>query len=173
MDDLVFRGFLQKQFEEGMGLARQSDLLELVPVSGDTPRKYIARFRCKGLVRNADGVAEHSDFHVGIHFLDDYLRRVEPFQLLTWLLPPNAWHPNINAPAICIGKVTPGTSLVDLLYRLFEVITYQKVTPREDDALNRVACQWARRNRDRFPIDRRPLKRRSLKLRVEPAETET
>jgi len=173
MADLVFEGFLRKQFEEGMALARQSDLLELIPVSGDPARRYIARFRCKGLVRNPDGVAEHNDFHVGVHFLDDYLRRVDPFQLLTWLLPPHAWHPNVNAPAICIGKVTPGTSLVDLLYRLFEVITYNKVTPREDDALNRVACQWARRNRDRFPIDRRPLKRRSLKLRVETASAET
>ena len=173
MADRIIEGFLGKQFEEGMKLARESDLLELIPVSGAPPRRYIARFRCKGLVCDQGNTAEHDDFHVGIHFLEDYLRRVEPFQLLTWLSPPNVWHPNINAPAACIGKVTPGTPLVDLLYRLFEVITYNKVTAREDDALNNAACQWARHNRDRFPVDRRPLKRRPLRLRVETASAET
>jgi hypothetical protein len=58
--------------------------------------------------------------------------------------------------------------LVDLLYQVYEILTYQKLTPREDDALNKEACHWARANQKRFPIDRRPLKRRSLALEVEP-----
>ena len=33
---------------------------------------------------------------------------------------------------------------------------------REDDALNREACAWARHHADRYPVDRRPLKRRTL-----------
>jgi hypothetical protein len=81
--------------------------------------------------------------------------------VLTWLAPRDIWHPNISAdaPVICVGRLAPGTALVDLLYQLFEVITWNKVTMREDDALNRAACQWARRNGHRFPVDRRPLKR--------------
>ena len=38
-------------------------------------------------------------------------------------------------------------------------ISYENVTMREDDALNRPVCAWARRNRERFPIDSRPIKR--------------
>jgi hypothetical protein len=42
------------------------------------------------------------------------------------------------------------------------------MTPREDDALNRAACQWARSNMHLFPIDSRPLKRRDLPVGVTP-----
>jgi hypothetical protein len=79
------------------------------------------------------------------------------------------FHPNISdkAPFICVGKLAPNTPLVDILYQCFEIITYNKVTMREDDALNTEACVWARENQHRFPIDRRPLKRRALDLEVE------
>jgi hypothetical protein len=60
-------------------------------------------------------------------------------------------------------------SLVDLLFQCFEVITYQKVTMREDDALNHAACAWAREHQQRFPIDRRPLKwRRPEQVAIAP-----
>lgn len=48
--------------------------------------------------------------------------------------------------------------------QVFDIITWNKVTLREDDALNTAACQWARRHPDRFPVDRRLLKRRRLAL---------
>lgn len=35
---------------------------------------------------------------------------------------------------------------------------------REDDALNKPACVWARAHRDRFPLDRRPLKRGGFQI---------
>jgi hypothetical protein len=37
----------------------------------------------------------------------------------------------------------------------------------EQDALNPDACQWARANLARLPIDARPLKRRPLALRLD------
>lgn len=77
------------------------------------------------------------------------------------------WHPNIRAPFVCIGPVVPGTGLVDLVHRLFDVITFKNVTMREDNALNKEACLWARRHIDLFPVDRRPLKRRTLNLGIE------
>jgi hypothetical protein len=149
-----------------MALASESDLLTLAPVSWPADR-YIAQFRCTGLVEEPTrAIAEWNCFEVGIWFPASYLRVADPFQVLTWLGPGNVWHPNIanDAPAICIGRLAPGTSLVDILYQVFEVITWNKVTMREDDALNRAACQWARRHRDRFPVDRRPLKRRAPTL---------
>ena len=94
---------------------------------------------------------------------------MDPSQLLTWFGPPNVFHPNISdrGPFICVGRLSPGTSLVDIIYQVFEIVTYSKVTMREDDSLNKAACAWARQNKFRFPIDKRPLKRRSLKLEVE------
>ena len=64
-----------------------------------------------------------------------------------------------DQPLICIGHLTPGTSLVDILYQLFDILTYQKYNPREDDSLNKAPVRGRARAEHRFPIDRRPLKR--------------
>ena len=169
MSDAILRSFLERQFEEGLELARASDLLVLSPLSGSPPNRYVATFHCKGLVRKPDGgIEEANRFNVGIWFPSDYLRRAEPAQVLTWMGPGRVFHPNISdvAPFICVGRLSPGTPLVDILYQVFEIVTYNKVTMREDDALNRAACVWARDNQHRFPVDSRPLKRRKLDLQV-------
>ncbi len=161
--DKVFEGFLTHQYQEGMALAAASDLFELAPLHGSPPQHYLARFFCKGLTRSQDGnICEATRFEVGIWFPSDYLRHVQSLFILTWLNPQEIWHPNISntAPMMCIGPITPGTPLTDLIYRAFEVITWNKLTMREHDALNADACVWARHNPDRFPVDRRPLKRR-------------
>lgn len=163
--DAVYEAFLARQYAEGMALARESDLLELEPLDGMPPCRYLAQFRCTGLVRLPHGrVIESDRFEVGIWFPSDYLRRAEPWQILTWLGPRRVFHPNIGdrMPLICVGRLKPGTWLVDLLYQCFEIITYQKVTMREDDALNTAACAWAREHQQLFPIDRRPLKWRAV-----------
>ena len=170
MTDQVLKGWLRSQFEAGMRLAEQSDLLDLTPLNASFPERYIAHFRCKGLVRVDDGsISEADSFLVGIWFPEDYLRSRDPFlpyRVLTWLGPRGIWHPNISNkhPVICVGRLQPGTGLVQILYQVFEIITYNKVTMVESDALNTEACAWARRNKDRFPVDRRPLKRRRLNL---------
>jgi len=167
--DQIFEAFLETQLEQGMALARASDLLELVPVDVPPHQRYVARYRCRGLVRRSDGdIAESDRFEVGIWFPDDYLRRVDPYQILWWLEPQNVWHPNISdkAPAICLGHLGPATSLVDLLYQVFEIITYHKYSTA--DSLNRGAAAWARQNQHRFPIDTRPLKRRVVTLDLSP-----
>ena len=168
MADRVLETFLARQREEGLALAAQSDLLTLIPVGSPTDR-YLVEFRCKGLIERGPGdVAEANQFLVGVCFPANYLRAANPFRVLTWLGPHNVWHPNISdtAPFICIGRLAAGTGLVDILYQLFEVISWNKVTMREDDALNLAACQWARRHRDRFPVDRRPLKRRPVGVKT-------
>ncbi len=162
MTDRILEAFLTRQQDDGLALASESDLLTLAPI-GQPATRYVAEFTCTGLVEQSPGeIAEAERFAVGIWFSSTYLRVADPFQVLTWLGPRNIWHPNISAtaPAICVGRLAPGTGLVDILYQVFEIITWNKVTMREDDALNRAACQWARQHRDRFPVDRRPLKRR-------------
>jgi hypothetical protein len=158
--DPVYHAFLTRQSEEARALAATSDLIELVPLGPAPADRYLARFGCTGLVRRGDRVLEAGHFEIGIWFPTDYLRRADPAQVLTWLGPFDVFHPNIShrLPFICIGRLSPGTALVDLVYQCFEIITWQKVTMREDDALNPGACGWAREHRARLPVDRRPLK---------------
>jgi hypothetical protein len=173
MQDKILNAFLARQFEEGMALARESDLVELVPIGSHPPQRYLARFRCRGLCRQTGGAVAEMDYaEVGIYFPDDYLRRTDPYQILMWLGPPNVWHPNISdkAPVVCLGRLGPGTRLVDIVYQLFEIVTYKRFAT--DDALNHDAAAWARQHQDRFPVDPRPLKRRALSLRVEPAASQ-
>jgi hypothetical protein len=168
MADRILEAFLTRQQAAGLALAEESDLLDLLPI-GSPADRYLVELRCRGLVERSPGdVIEAERFQIGIRFPSTYLRTANPFQVLTWLGPHNVWHPNISAtdPVICIGRLAPGTELVDILYQVFEIVTWNKVTMREDDALNAAACQWARRHGDRFPVDRRPLKRRRMPLRV-------
>ena len=180
MSDPIFSSFLGRQRDEGMSLARSSDILELFavfqhPLPPHLPVGYRAVFHCSGLVRDpVAGVVPADHFEVGIRFPFDYLRRADPGQVLCLLHPRNVWHPNValHAPFICAGRLPPGTSLVDILYQVFEILTWRKFAL--GDPLNPEASQWARDNLDRglFPTDPRPLKRRSLGLRLEAAQAE-
>jgi hypothetical protein len=165
MLDTIFALFLEHQLSEAMLLARESDLLAIDPV---TPQHIAVQLRCKGLVKNrSNAIVMANCFTIGIYIPSDFLRRANPYEVVTWLGPMDVFHPNIRPPAICIGHLTPGTPVTDIIYRVFQIITFQKVTMREDDALNFEACAWARQNRRLLPVDARPLKRRALDLEVE------
>lgn len=169
--DRILELFLERQHDEAAALTAASDLVSVQPLGGPLSTRYIVHFRCTGLVEAAPGTIEEANgFAVGVWFAPDYVRRADPWQTLTWLGPHNVFHPNISGTAalICIGQITPGTPLVDLVMRCFEVITFKKVTMREDDALNKGACAWAREHQARFPIDARPLKRRAITISVRP-----
>jgi hypothetical protein len=167
--DLILNAFLEQQFQEGLALAKTSDVLELspLPLSGGPPTHYIARFSCTGVLRQKDGgiVPTRAQFHVGLTFPADYLRRIDPLRIATWLGPMNVVHPNIRPPFVCLGRVKPGTTLVDLLYQLYEIITY--VNWASHDYLEGQAAVWARNHQHLFPLERRPLKRRALNVRVQ------
>jgi hypothetical protein len=168
--DRIFEAFLHRQHADGMALAEASDLLELSPLGAAPARRYLAHFNCRTLIRSDRGeVGAAGQFAVGIWFPDDYLRRCNPAEVVTWLAPANAFHPNIRPPFICLGRMTPGVSLVDLLYQVHEIGVGAKLTVREDDALDPVACKWARRHRERFWVDRRPIKRATLDFALEEA----
>ena len=157
--DTITKLFLETQQRDAIELAAESDLIEVTPLD---LQRLVITFRCHGLVLDArDRVREHDYFRVGIWLPESYLREANPAQILTWLEPAEVWHPNIRSPYVCLGKIAPGTPLVDLIHRCFELISFENVTMREDDALNGPACAWARRNRERFPVDRRPIKRQA------------
>lgn len=169
MRDQIYQVFLRRQLEDGMALAGNSDVLDLTPLpDGDPPFRYIAHFEgCRGLVRDEGGqIVEFKKFMVGIWFPDDYLRRVNIPQVLTYLGPhPAPWHPNIRPPFLC-AHIEPGTTLVDILYACHEIWTWN-LFATGDEGLNHAAAQWSRKQeRSRFPIDRRPLKRRAVQIGV-------
>ena len=141
--DRVFQSWLERQHADGTALAGASDILSLWSEADSPPRRYVARFDCRTMVRTTGEVELWRGCEVLIQF-----------------------PPNVAPPFLCIGRIAPGTSLCELIFQLYEILTFQKLTPREDDALNRDACAWARRNMQRFPLDARPLKRRAAKFEI-------
>lgn len=156
MTDSILDSWLRDQYAEGMSLARHSTILDLAPVAGTPPYRYVARFKCTGLVSVDGRVAAAQQHLVGINFPGDYLRiSCDPPRVLSWLEPGGAFHPNIRAPFCCVGHIPPGMPLTALLQQLYQMITWQRFTPDEGDALNPAACRWARRNLERLPVDPR------------------
>ena len=156
MIDSIFTAWLETQYQESMAFAARSSVLSLAPVAGTPPCKYIAKFDCDGLSKTNEGIAVCDRHLVGIFFPEHYLRTsCGPGEVLTWLEPHTEYHTNINPPFCCCGHIAPGMSLLSLLHQLYQMITWQRFTPREDDALNGAACSWAREHMDRFPIDPR------------------
>jgi hypothetical protein len=167
--DRIFDSFLRRQWEEGRALADESDLVSLA-AAGSPPDRYVLDLRCTGLVEaSPNEVVEANHCSVGIWFPPTYLRIADSFRVLTWLAPRNVFHPNVSPtdPFICIGDIAPGTELVELIYRIFDVVTWRNVTVNEGNALNAAACQWARQHPDRYPVDRRPLKRQPLAAQID------
>jgi len=157
--DKIFEKFIESERGRVECLAAESDLLDVAWLNGS---KLLAHFSCKGLVLGDDGrVEEHDRFVVGFQFADDYLRLArDSMEVLSFLAPRNVFHPNIRESVCCLGRITPGTSWVELIYRTHAVITWQEVMPNEFDALNPAACSFARNHPERIPADARPLKRR-------------
>jgi len=169
--DPVLQGFLEHEYRKGMKLARESGLLDLVPLTSPPYcRVYVAHFKCKGLVKKHNGnIIEANEFKVSILFPLDYLRRVNPFEIVTWLVPANIFHPNIRPPFICLGRITPGMGLTEILHQIADIISYRNVNMNESDSLNKEACGFSRKNIHRFPIDDRQMKRNKLNVQVGPA----
>jgi len=166
--DKILMAWLDAQHEQAQALADASDLLEIQRLDH---QRFVARFNSKALVHGANGeVREVMGYEVGYWFAESYLRHVEPLDVITWIRPRDLFHPNARFPVCCVGHITPGTPLVDLFYRTYEVISCQNTMPDENDALNPAACPWFRRNQHRFPIDARPLKRRSRGVHREAQE---
>ena len=163
--DKIFENWFEVAMGDVERLASESDRLDVTRLSGN---RLLAHFSCKGFVLGEGGRVEECDRAViGFHIADDYLRRSrDSMEVLSWLAPHNAFHPNIRENACCIGKVAAGTSLVELLQRTYAVITWQEVMPDEFNALNPAACAFARNHPERVPVDARPLKNRPLSFQL-------
>ena len=159
--DTVFNSWLERQYRDVQALAAASDVLRIAcETDARPPRRFIAQFDCPTMVGNAQNVTRVQGFAVHFEFPSEYLRVPVEVGRLINLLAPRVFHPNVSHPFVCIGPVAPGTSLLELIYRVYEILSFQKFTPREDNALNHDACVWTRRHLDLLPLSRAPLKRR-------------
>ena len=157
MADRVFQAFLEREQAAGLALAEASDILSLLPIGAPPANRYLAELRCTGLIYERGAIKTCDRFVIGIAFPEDYCRRPDAGALVNLLTPQDVWHPNVRFPVICPGMMPAGTGLVDLIFQCYEILTYGEMGLQ--DPLNEAACRWARRNMDRFPLDRRPLKR--------------
>ena len=157
--DFIRESWLQCQLEEGMQFAVACDVFTLHPGPGSPPHEYIARFDCPTMVQAQGAIMQHTGFDVLIQFPLDYLRSVpNPAGVVALLSPQNAYHPNVAPPFCCVGDIAPGTSLIELIYQIYEIMSFQKLTPSEHNALNSDACSWARDHMDLFPLTSRSLR---------------
>lgn len=165
--DIVFNSWLERQYRDALALACASDVLRIAcEPDAQPPRQFIAQFDCPTMVCNGECVTRVQGFAVHFHFPPEYLRVPVGVGHLINLIAPRVFHPNVSHPFICVGPVAPGTSLLELIYRVYEILSFQKFTPREDNALNRDACVWTRRHLDLLPLSRAPLKRRVASFSV-------
>lgn len=157
----TFKAFLDAQEAFARVLNRSSKLVQVVPLSPRPVQHYMARFACRGLVRlPGRGIQEVRGFGVHVFFPAEYQRtRLAAAQALAWAGPREIWHPNIDGDRglICINPIARGTPLRELLRSCFNLISYQVVNMNEFQALNPGACQWARKNKHRFPLDSRSM----------------
>ena len=157
-NDPIYQGFLEAQFNSGRQLAEQSDIVEIMPMPPFPPDRYLLRFKCACLRgTSAAELTEGNQVLVGIAFPPDYLRNINAGDVVTLLDPPDLFHPNVKNSFICIGDLSPGTSLVDLAHQIYEIVSFQKKNTVH--GLNGLAIEWARNHEDRLPLDARPLRR--------------
>lgn len=156
--DPIYQSFLDAQFKAARQLAEQSDIVEIMPLPPFPSERYLLRFKCACLHGDsAMSLSNGDQVLVGIAFPSDYLRNIDGGEVVTLLDPPDLFHPNVKAPFICVGDLSPGTGLIDLAHQVYEIITFQKRNTVH--GLNPVAIEWTRNHLGRLPLDARPLRR--------------
>jgi hypothetical protein len=151
--DPILLEFLRRNYAEARALAAQSDVLTLVSVSGEQiPAQLLCYLRgIPHLLQRPDGIVEtvtNGEIAVGIHFPPDYLRSTDRWlylKLISLLWPPTFFHPNVQAPVLCPGaRLYPAMRLTDLLWHIYDIVTYGNTNLDERDALNPQACRYLR-----------------------------
>lgn len=120
---------------------------------GRGPEKYLIQFSCTGLKRNDDGtIVETTEHFLEVAFAYNF-PAVQP--LYIWLTP--IWHPNILPPYFCKDgrPFAAGTTLDQVCMMAGHMIQYKNFNPAS--YLNLEAAQWAEKNRERLPVDKRDL----------------
>lgn len=118
------------------------------------PEKYLIRYSCQGLAKleEKEEPKETSQHIMQVIFGWHYPS--EP-PLFVWHTP--LWHPNIHLPAICIEgrRFSFGLMLADIILEIGRMVQYQSYNLYSP--LDKEAAEWAAKNLDQFPIDKRDI----------------
>jgi hypothetical protein len=174
--DKVLTRFLQNSFWKATKLLAESDVLSIIDLEGDPPFLFLLGFNnISHLIKDPEReevVSLMSPVFANIFFPPDYLRSVDPALYLKMVAIPDQgfFHPNVKLPHgwVCLGHdFLPGTDLSDLIFHLYDIITYRNVTVDERDALNPEACRYLRQNPEVIAgLKNPPLRRRKLNVQV-------
>ncbi len=164
--DRQLESWLAAQLVEWKQFAHLTDRVRVTPVDDDkAPRRYVAQFDCRGLLRHDNGeVTTFDTFLAAIQFGEDHLSRVDPLRLVWMLSPPGLFHPNVKDSRVCLGHLPPGVGLVDIIYQLYSIVTFQNYNLRS--YLNEASAVWVRDHLSELPVDARPLKRREFEIHM-------
>lgn len=125
--------------------------IRLLEAEGAPAERYRLEYYLKGVVVQGRDIVEKDRHRVEVFLTLGYPRQAPQCRMLTPI-----FHPNIAPHAICIGDHwTAGESLVALLVRIGEMITYQSYNLKSP--LNGEAARWAAENVGRLPIERADL----------------
>ena len=147
--DSVFRLFLENTHAEATEFAARSDVLKIVPVGEFPPSTYACNFHVQYLERLSGGTVE---IHPGpvrcvIHFPSDYLFSTDPkfYMRVASVITPNFVHPNVVRGIVCLGGgFAAGTPISELIWLLFQIVSYRNCTLDERNAMNAEACRLIR-----------------------------
>lgn len=123
--------------------------IKVVQIEGNPPEKYTVEFNVAGLVPvPPDGFNPGHVHRAEIWLSLDYPRRPPFCRMIT-----PVFHPNIDPQKICIGDHwSAGQSLVELIARIAEMITYQSYNVKSP--LNARAAAWAEQNESQLPLEK-------------------
>lgn len=174
--DKIYLRFLENSFEKARQLEAESDILTIADKRGNPPYHFLLKFEpVHHLVQNFDtGQVQliQAPVLLDVCFPEDYLRSLDPelYLKMVAILNPAFFHPNVKPflGYVCLGHdFLPGTPLSDLIYHLYDIITYQNTTVDEQDAFNPAACSYLRQYPEVLKqIQNPPLRRRKLNLNI-------
>ena len=123
--------------------------IRVLQTEGNPPEKYGIEFRVNGLVPDGAESFRPAEVHRAEIWLSlDYPRR-PPFCRMTTPV----FHPNIDPQKICIGDHwNAGQSLVELIVRIAEMITFQSYNVKSP--LNGKAAAWAEQHESELPLEK-------------------
>lgn len=138
--------------------------IEVKPVSGNPPERYVVTYRVPGL--KLDGLLRRPT-SANLHRVEIYLGAEYPRGKPVCKMLTPVFHPNFGS-WICIGDHwAAGETLVDVIVKIGNMIQYRDYNTRS--ALNLQAARWAEANRHRLPIGRLDLYPKEPDIILRPA----
>lgn len=136
--------------------------VDVTPVSGDPPEKYVVEYRINGL--ELDPVTNRPKLR-NYHQAEIYLTRDYPREKPKCELKTPIFHPNFGS-YICIGDFwAAGETLVDIIIKIGQMIMYQDYNPKSP--LNAIAARWATENARHLPVDNKDLYQPEIDIDIE------